>query len=98
MWLFLTVPWVGLQYVIMVFPGHTPLPLGRFFIKRSQVKLSDYICTSALEIISISANYQIIEPVHEISNNVVCATIKASDQPTHTRSLIRAFSIPLSIL
>ena len=24
------------------------------------------------------------EPVHEISNNVVCATSKASDQPAHT--------------
>ena len=32
------------------------------------------------------------EPVHEISNNVVCATSKGSDQPAHTRSLIRAFA------
>ena len=32
------------------------------------------------------------EPVHEISNNVVCATSKASDQPGHTRRLIRAFA------
>ena len=32
------------------------------------------------------------EPVHEISNNVVCATSKASDQPAHTLSLIRAFA------
>ena len=32
------------------------------------------------------------EPVHEISNNVVSATSKASDQPAHTRSLIRAFA------
>ena len=38
------------------------------------------------------------EPVHEISNNVVCATSKASDQPAHTRSLIRAFASLLSIL
>ena len=37
-------------------------------------------------------------PVHEISNNVVCATSKASDQPAHMRSLIRAFASPLSIL
>ena len=28
------------------------------------------------------------EPWHEISNNVVCTTSKASDQPAHTRSLI----------
>ena len=38
------------------------------------------------------------EPVHEISNNVVCATSIASDQPAHTRSLIRAFASCLSIL
>ena len=38
------------------------------------------------------------EPRHEISNNVVCATSKGSDQPTHTRSLIRAFSSRLNIL
>ena len=33
------------------------------------------------------------EPRHEIINNVVCATSKASDQPAHTRSLIRAFAM-----
>ena len=40
----------------------------------------------------------IYEPRHEISNNVVCATSKASDQPAHTRSLIRAFASRLNIL
>ena len=39
-----------------------------------------------------------IEPVHENFNHVVCATSKASDQPAHTRSLIRAFVSRLSIL
>ena len=34
---------------------------------------------------------------HEISNNVVCATNKTSDQPAHTRSLIRAFASRLNI-
>ena len=38
------------------------------------------------------------EPRHEISNNVVCATSKASDQPAHTRSLIRVFACRLDIL
>ena len=38
-----------------------------------------------------------IEPRHEISNNVVCATSKASDQPAHMRSLIRAFASRLNI-
>ena len=39
----------------------------------------------------------IIEPWHEISNNVVCTTSKASDQPAHTRSLIRGFASRLNI-
>ena len=38
------------------------------------------------------------DPWHGISNNVVCATSKASDQPAHTRSLIRAFASRLNIL
>ena len=50
---------------------------------------------------SLSMNQHVkvlYEPVHEISNNVVSATSKASDQPAHTRSLIRAFVCRLSIL
>ena len=46
----------------------------------------------------LSPGLMIYEPVHEISNNVVCATSKASDQSAHTRSLIRAFASRLSIL
>ena len=38
------------------------------------------------------------EPRHEISNNVVCATSKGSDQPAHTHGLIRAFASGLNIL
>ena len=38
------------------------------------------------------------EPRHEISENMVCATRKGSDQPAHTRSLIRAFASRLNIL
>ena len=31
LWIFLTVPWVGLQFVIVVFPDHTHCPfiIGR---------------------------------------------------------------------
>ena len=46
---------------------------------------------------SSSQNYK-NEPRHEISNNVVCATSKGSDQPAHTRRLIRAFASRLTIL
>ena len=38
------------------------------------------------------------EPVHDISNNVLCATSKGSDQPAHTHSLFRSFARRLSIL
>ena len=40
----------------------------------------------------------IFEPVHEISNKMVCATSKASDQPAQSSSLIRAFASCLGIL
>ena len=46
---------------------------------------------------SLTANFK-IEPRHEISTNVVCATSKTSEQPAHTHSLIRAFASCLSIL
>ena len=42
--------------------------------------------------------YFTYEQSHEISNNVICATSKASDQPVHMRSLIRAFASRLNIL
>ena len=40
----------------------------------------------------------IFEPWHEISNIVVCATSKGSDQPAQTRRLVRAFASRLNIL
>ena len=38
------------------------------------------------------------EPWHGISNNVVCANSKGSDQPAHMCSLIGAFAIHLTIM
>ena len=32
------------------------------------------------------------EPRHEVSNSVLCATSNSSNQPVHTRSLLRAFA------
>ena len=54
-----------------------------------------YTCQNAtlLEITCHSS----CKPRDEISNNVVCATSKGSDQPAHTRSLIRAFASRLNI-
>ena len=62
------------------------------------------VCQSAIEnglfFFFFFKNHVLIwyEPVHEIFNNVVCATSKALDQPAHMRSLIRAFASRLNIL
>ena len=46
----------------------------------------------------VTEESSIYEPRHEISNNVVVAISKASDQSAHRRSLIRAFASRLIIL
>ena len=46
----------------------------------------------------LSNLHLLYEPRHEMSSNVVSATSKASDQPAHLRSLIRAFASRLHIL
>ena len=51
-----------------------------------------------VDLMSLQRKSYIFEPRHEISNNVACAISKASDQPAHTRSLIRAFASRLNIL
>ena len=48
--------------------------------------------------LAVTTDEETCEPEHEISNNVVRATSKASDQPAHIRSLIRAFASRLNSL
>ena len=59
-------------------------------------------CTLPIRVKQCICNVHIIannfESWHWISNNVVCATSKALDQPAHVRSLIRAFAGRLNIL
>ena len=60
-----------------------------------------FCLSRSFSLIVIIAYFQFndkIEPQPEISNNVVCATNKASDQSAHRRSLIRAFACHLNIL
>ena len=60
-----------------------------------------HVCTfpGFLNDIVLSYHIEMIyEQRHEISNNVVCATSKASDQPAHKRSLIRASASRLTIV
>ena len=67
-----------------------------FFIHMSRKTWYMYAMLVLAASINIHKNLG-YESVHEISNNVVCATTKASDQPAHTHSLIRALASSLSI-
>ena len=51
-----------------------------------------------IQVLSHRGPNNINVPRHEFSNNVVCATSKGSDQPAHTRRLLRAFASRLNIL
>ena len=58
-----------------------------------------FLLSSSLDKINPLLNFTLVklktikfEPVHEISNNVVCVTSKASDQPAHMRGLIRTIT------
>ena len=63
------------------------------------LKLVASLCLLSVQLHFFSACFNNkIEPQHRISNNVVCATSKGSDQPTHTCSLFRAFACRLNIL
>ena len=76
----------GLHYLLRV--NSVPVNFLHFFKELSRFSGS-----------SFKNLKQIIEPGHEISNNVLCATSKGSDQLAHDRcSLIRSFASPLNIL
>ena len=67
--------------------SHQPVQLQRLAIILK-------FCMKQVQLKIVPSREQITnEPWHEISNNVVCAISKASDQPAHTRSLVRAFAI-----
>ena len=68
------------------------------FISLKSFEVFNIIIYNALVCCIDGTTEHIIEPVHEISNNVVCVTTKDSDQPAQTRSLIRAFASLLRIL
>ena len=78
----------------------------KYLFDKSCILILDFLCVSRYPlllwtvVVSLLAlkNSDQNEPRHEISNNEVCATSKASDQPAHTRSLTRAFDSRLNII
>ena len=76
----------------------SPHSSGEIFVgqwNNMKVKQSHWWFISSLQVFWNCYNN---EPWRGISNNVVCATSKASDQPAHMRSLFRAFACRLNIL
>ena len=61
-------------------------------------ELKETACNAIVEYKKTCSHGKTNEPRHEISNNVVCATSKCSDQPAHLCSLIRTFARRLAIL
>ena len=55
-----------------------------------------YIKPLALRMAKGQSDLGPYEPQHEVSNSVVYATSKGSDQPAHTPNLIRAFACRLN--
>ena len=70
----------------------------KYFIFKSKYLPSNQSISPGFEFLLASTDLCILknektyEPVPEISNNKVSAASKASDQPAHMRSLIRAFA------
>ena len=89
-------PKMHFKVIIMSYHKCSPVLL----ICNYSLQKSNKMLDKASHLISFPYSFDdmIIESVHAISNNVVCATSKASDHPAHTRSLIRAFAGRLSIL
>ena len=80
-----------------------PLSHGnRFFTGHTDVYKGDTICNTIENGWGggavVKKDHFIIEPRHEISNNVVCATSKASGQPVQMCRLIGAFASRLDFL
>ena len=91
--------------MISMFPfqhsGHTFKPIDNEYDEHVHKVMDDLGLLKRRHTELISLVQDVVRnngPVHEISNNVVCATSKALDQPAHTHSLIRAFASRLSIL
>ena len=62
------------------------------------IDMRQNICMEIVMILTEDTDDIIIEPRHEISNDVVCETSKGSDQSAHMLSLIRAFASHLNIV
>ena len=67
-------------------------------MENNQIRFANTLENEPLIYPYFSNLLKLFEPRHEISNNVVGATSIVSDQPAHTRSLIRAFASRLNII
>ena len=91
---FLNIIWNTVCSILSLSILTTFLIIFKLFLKN----MTSFLIFRTIMGLYLNASLISYETVHEISNNVECGTSKASDQPAHTRSLIRAFASPLSIL
>ena len=69
------------------------------YVRHKIMAHCQYTCTSFFTTCPVLITVKrYFEPRHEISNNVVCATSKHTDQPAHMRNLIRVLVNHLNIL
>ena len=86
---------------LKIAPATASIPVINNSAANSTIPLQNTITMSPSKMIKQGGTVHIVSiygPWHEISNNVVCATSKGSDQPAHRRRLIRAFAGRLNIL
>ena len=65
------------------------------------IKFTNFLSAGNKHNVKVAELYRFINKMSlcmRFPKNVVCATSKASDQPAHMRSLMRAFASHLSIL
>ena len=76
--------------------GMVNLKAYYYYLSTFKSRSKIIICFGILEKVCPLGMYKLNEPRHEISNNVVCATSKGSDQPAHRHSLIITFASRLN--
>ena len=83
---------LSLISINLCFYEHQKCPLYFFDLLISSVVIAFSASLLMVAVGAMSQGTMAVSDLSQISNNVVSATSKGSDQPAHTRSLIRAFA------
>ena len=84
LWLFLTVPWVGLQCVFVVFPDHTHLGNTPFFITEQPKTYLLWSCQKVCDALLYLLDNLFIRFGSELFRQVVCISMGTYCDPLVT--------------